>query len=118
MNSVQRGVVKGSNKEGPGGDGRNNGFMPLSGGASPVNPPNMGAGGDRRGGSFPLGGGAPMVKPPDHRFNVDEARMPQPPSAVEPGKGLVPVNPFLPGGSPAQIGMAVSDMAPKGRSGR
>jgi hypothetical protein len=113
MGQVQRGVVKGSNKEGRGGDDRNNGFLPLSGGASTVHGPNQGPGGDKRGGSFPLGGGAPMVKPPDHRFNVGDAQMPQPAATVEPGTGVVPVNPFLPSGVPAGLSMPVADMAPK-----
>jgi hypothetical protein len=38
---------------------------------------------------------SPVVLP-SHRFNVADARMPQPPSAIEPGKGAIPVNPFLP----------------------
>ena len=111
MGNVQRGVVKGSNKEGPAGNGKTNGFLPLSGGASPVNPPNMGPGGDHRSGSFPLSGGAPMAKPPDHRFNVSQAKMPQPPSAVDACKGMIPVNPFLPSGSPAQTSEWSFDVA-------
>jgi hypothetical protein len=35
---------------------------------------------------------SPVVLP-SHRFNVDDARMPQPPAAIEPGKGAVPVDP-------------------------
>ena len=42
----------------PGGDDRNNGFLPLSGGASTVHPANMrDRAGDRRNGSFPLSAG-------------------------------------------------------------
>jgi hypothetical protein len=112
MGMVERGVVRGSNKEGPG-DRRNNGFLPLGGGASTVHPANRaGAGGDRRDGSFPLGGGASPVDPPNaKRFDIGMAKMPQPESAIEPGKGTVPVNPFLPGGSAARS-MPVSDMPP------
>jgi hypothetical protein len=46
-----------------------------------------------------LGGSADLtrqpspVAPTSFRFNVDDARMPQPPSAFEPGKGDVPVDP-------------------------
>jgi hypothetical protein len=112
MGTVQRGVVKGSNKEGKGGDDRANGYLPLGGGGSPISPNEMKDGDRRANGSGSLTGGAPMVKPPDHRFNVSQAQMPQPPSAVEPGKGAIPVNPFLPGGSPAMIGVPVADMAP------
>jgi hypothetical protein len=114
MGQVQRGVVKGSNKEGLGGDGRTNGFMPLSGGASTVQPSNMGMGGDKRSGSFPLSGGTPMVKPPEHRFNVSDVQMPQPASAIEPGKGAIPVNPFLPSGAVARVAGYTADDA-KGR---
>jgi hypothetical protein len=111
MGTVERGVVKGSNKEGPGGDGRNNGFLPLSGGAATVHPANRsGPGGDRRAGSFPLGGGASPVDPPNaKRFDVGMVKMPQPESAIEPGKGAVPVNPFLPGGAAARVAGQVAD---------
>ena len=109
MGSVQRGVVRGSNKEGPGGDGRNNGFLPLGGGAPTVRPANNG---DKRAGSFPLGGGASPINPPNaKRFDVGMVEMPQPASAIEPGKGAIPVNPFLPGGSPAMIGARIADEA-------
>jgi hypothetical protein len=37
---------------------------------------------------------SPMA-PVSHRFNVETARMPQPAAAIEPGKGAVPVNPFV-----------------------
>jgi hypothetical protein len=46
-----------------------------------------------------LGGSADLTRQPSpvvptsFRFNVDDARMPQPPSAFEPGKGDVPVDP-------------------------
>jgi hypothetical protein len=52
-----------------------------------------------------LGGSADLtrqpspVAPTSSRFNVDDARMPQPPSAIEPGKGDVPVNPSVASGS-------------------
>ena len=51
------------------------------------------------------GGSADLTRQPSPvaaascRFNVDNACMPQPPSAFEPGKGDVPVNPFLASGS-------------------
>jgi hypothetical protein len=111
MANVERGVVKGSNREGPGGDGRNNGFLPLGGGAATVRPSNQGPGGDRRGGSFPLGATGERITPPNHKFDVGMVKMPQPESAIEPGKGVVPVNPFLPSGSIAMIGAAISDEA-------
>ena len=115
MGAVQRGVVKGSNEEGRGGDHRANGYLPLGGGAPTVHPANeMGAGGDHRAGSFPLTAGAPMVKPAQHRFNVDEVKMDQPASAIEPGKGAIPVNPFLPGGAVARIsGYEADEARPK-----
>ncbi len=112
MGSVQRGIIRGSNQQGPGGDRRNNGYLPLSGGASTVHPANMpGAAGDCRAGSASLAGGAPAIKPPDHRFNVDQAQMPQPASAMDPGKGQIPVNPFLPSGAVARVAGTVADDA-------
>jgi hypothetical protein len=113
MGQVQRGGVRGSNREGPGGDGRMNGFLPLGGGAPTVHPANvMSAGSDKRNGSFPLGGSASPINPPNaKRFDVGMVQMPQPASAIEPGKGVVPVNPFLPSGSPALIGGQIADEA-------
>jgi hypothetical protein len=46
---------------------------------------------------------ASPVHPPDHRFNVNHAKMPQPPSAIEPGKGAVPVNPWDAAGRPNHV---------------
>ena len=46
MGQVERGVVHGTNVQGPGGNLKNNGFLPLSGGAGTVHPSNMGIGGD------------------------------------------------------------------------
>jgi hypothetical protein len=110
MANVERGVVKGSNQEGAGGDRRNNGFMPLGGGASTVHGSNMPtAGGDRRAGSFPLGATGAAITPPNHRFDVGMVKMPQPESAIEPGKGTVPVNPFLPSGATARLAGQVAD---------
>jgi hypothetical protein len=107
---VQRGVVRGSNEQSPAGNKKNNGFLPLSGGAGTVHPSNMGMGGDKRNGNFPLSAGGPMTKPPDHRFNVDQVGMPDQPFPDQPGKGAVPVNPFLPGGAAARS-LPVADEA-------
>ena len=100
--AVQRGVVKGSNMESPAGNMKNNGFLPLGGGAGTVHPSNMGLGGDKRYGSFPLSASGAGITPPNHRFDVGKVDMPDSRSAVEPGKGAVPVNPFLPGGAAAR----------------
>jgi hypothetical protein len=104
------GIIKGSNREGPGGDRRNNGFLPLSGGAPTVHPANRtDTAGDRRNGSFPLGasGGIGVALPNDTTFRAGDKGLSSPhPTAVSPGKGMVPVEP---GGSTA---LKVSDMAP------
>jgi hypothetical protein len=51
--------------------------------------------------SSPLDGSlGPRVMPPNMRFRVGEAKMPQPPSAVEPGQGAIPVEPFGKSGEP------------------
>jgi hypothetical protein len=112
MGTVERGVVRGSNKEGPSGDRRNNGFLPLGGDDATVQPANMGGlGGDRRGGTMPLGGITAQITPVNHRFDVGMVKMPQPDSAIEPGLGTVPVNPFLPGGAAARVTGQVADEA-------
>ena len=96
---VRRGVVAPPNESGPGGNRAQNGYLPLGGSASPVTSAVQG-GEDRRNGSAPPSGMASPVHPPDHRFNVDTAKMPQPPSAIEPGKGAIPVNPWNAAGQP------------------
>jgi hypothetical protein len=118
MGQVERGIVRGSNREGPGGDRRDNGYLPLAGHPSTVHPANMAAGGDRRNGSFPLGAGASSVNPPNaSAFRFSPEQVPNtssgaPGSAVEPGRGTVPVNPFMPSGA-VERSLPVADMAPK-----
>jgi hypothetical protein len=97
------------NQTGPAGTRVNNGFLPLAHEASSVNPPNHGPGGDHKGGSYPLGGMASPVQPPNHKFAVGSSKMPQPPSAVEPGRGAIPVEPFGQSGQP-RLAMSVPDM--------
>jgi hypothetical protein len=112
--TVERGVVRGSNKPTVRGDDRENGFLSLAGGPSAARPSNeSGPRGDRRNGSFPLAEmGSPVSPPNSRRFSVGEGLTPQPASQIEPGKGSVPVNPFLPGGGVARS-LPVSDMPPK-----
>jgi hypothetical protein len=86
-----RGAVKPPNEEGPRGDRRANGYLPLAGGTSECKPPNTTNPGDHRVGSFPLSERTGEVKPPNHRLDVGMAKMPQPGSAAAPGKGAVPV---------------------------
>jgi hypothetical protein len=112
-NMVERDVVKPPNKEDAAGNMKNNGFLSLAGSMGAVKGSNIeGRGGDRRDGSFPLTAGPVMAKPREHRFNVGQVGMPDQPFPAQPGKGTVPVNPFLPGGAAARS-MPVSDMAPK-----
>ena len=97
---VERGVIRPPNKPGAAGNGANNSYLPLSREAGGVKPSNHGADGDRRGGSMPLAAQPSPVRPPNHRFEVGMAKMPQPRSAIEPGKGAVPVNPWNDSGQP------------------
>lgn len=46
---------------------------------------------------------------PTNRFAVADSKMPQPPSAVAPGKGAVPVNPWDTNGRPAQAATEPDD---------
>ena len=113
MGKVERGVVRGSNKEGPGGDLRNNGFLGLAGGASTVHPANRsgpGAATAATARSRSACGASPINPPNNRRFEVGDVEMPQPESAIEPGRGADPVNPFLGSGAAAKA-MPVSDMA-------
>jgi hypothetical protein len=90
---------------------------PQGRGASPVNPPNAGLAGGRPNGSFPQTKQASPVKGSndDLKFKISDAKMPQPPSAIQPGVGMVPVNPFTgPGGMTRQSNQ-VPDRAPKSK---
>jgi hypothetical protein len=114
MPAAERGVVKPPNEgEWKNNDARANGFLPLADHPSDCHPPNYGPGGDRRGGSYSLAGEASTVHPSNRSLGGDrrgfsgDAEMP---AAVEPGKGAVPVNPFLAGGGMARA-MPVADMA-------
>jgi len=117
MPKIERNVVKPPNEDRwKRNDERENGFLSLAGGASPVKPPNQADGGDWRAGSFPLAGMASPVKPPNEAdggdwrgFSSDHEM----PAAVEPGRGAIPVNPFLPGGEAARA-VPMRDSAPKG----
>ncbi len=94
----RRSVVAPPNEAGACGNRANNSYLPLAGAEGPVAP--LHHGGARRNGSAPQGGMASPVCRPDHRFEVDRAKMPQPPSAIEPGKGAIPVNPWDAAGAP------------------
>ena len=97
---AERGVVRPPNQAGAAGSGAKNSYLPLDRKNGCVKPSDYGAGGDRRGGSADLAGQPSPVTPPNHRFDVGMAKMPQPPSAIEPGKGAVPVTPWSPTGQP------------------
>jgi hypothetical protein len=116
MPKVERNVVKPANEPGRRGARAENSFLPLVGGPPAVHPSNeSGAKGDRLGGSANLAERASPVKLPDHRFRLDDAQMPQPGAAVEPGRGAVPVNPFVPGGAGINRAFPVADSAKPAR---
>ena len=96
---AERGVVRPPNKPGAVGNGATNSYQLLVHKAAGVVPSNHGTGGER-GGSADLTRQASPVTPPNHRFDVGMAKMPQPPSAIEPGKGAVPVTPWTDTGQP------------------
>lgn len=80
----------------------------------PFKPPNSGLRGNARGSSSMPPTPGPMASPvqtPDHRFSVGLAKMPQPPAAVEPGKGAVPIEPFTVSGLPNRITVPEPDTA-------
>ena len=84
-----------------------------AGSASPVNPPN---GALRDGDPSSYGGrgytkGPSPINLPDHRFNVSQAKMPQPPAAAQPGQGNIPVDSRV--GMVNGSGMARKDTAKK-----
>lgn len=87
----------------------------------PPDLPHQGARRKDRGPELPLGckpqGPAKRdpspVRLPDHRFSAKDSKMPQPPSAVEPGKGSIPVAPFTVEGSPARAEPDADDVFPR-----
>ncbi len=109
---ASHGVINPPNVQGPAGSKKENSFMPLTPHGSPVNPPNYGQHGDRREGTHELTGHASTMSPPnngDAVFQVGTSKMPQPPSAVSPGKPSIPNMPFAHSGKPAGA-MPVADM--------
>jgi hypothetical protein len=97
MPDSQRSVVKPPNMSGFKGDARTNGFLSLSGAGSPVSAPNLSRflHGDA-GGSADLARRTSPVSPTTSTLvDGDPGYTLQPDSAVEPGKGAVPVNPFV-----------------------
>jgi hypothetical protein len=100
MPDRQRGVVKPPNEGEFKRDRRTNSFLPLSGAGSPVTAPNVSRFVHAEaGGSADLARRASPVVPSNMRLvDGDPGYTSQPNSAVEPGKGAVPVNPFLASG--------------------
>ena len=96
MANVERGVVKPPNQELQG-LAATRSHTPRAGTPASRGPTStLPSGGP--GGSADLTRQPSAVKPVSVRFNVDDAAMPQPRAAIEPGRGAVPVNPFLPSG--------------------
>lgn len=85
-----RGIVRPPNETGPCGNRATNSYLPLSGGPSPQFPESRCAG--LKGTSSSYNPIANPVHIPDCRFHVEEAKMPQPPSAIVPGRGAIPVD--------------------------
>jgi hypothetical protein len=96
------GAVAPPNRPDAAGNRAQNGYLPLVGTRGPVVP--HAPDGHRPEGSTPRMKMPSPVHPPDHRFDVGKAKMPQPPSAIEPGKGAIPVTPWDSDGQPNQAG--------------
>jgi hypothetical protein len=110
MPKVEKGVVKPPN-EMLQGLGQTRSMTPGAG-APATHEPNLSLRSGATGGSGPLTRFASPVSTPDNRFNVDHAKMPQPPSAIEPGTGAVPIYPFNSMGLPNRA-LPESDSAKK-----
>jgi hypothetical protein len=100
MPDVQRGVVKAPNEMLQGLDQRRS--MTPGPGAPATHDPNARLRNGSAGGSANLARSASPVSTPDHRFNVENAKMPQPPSATKVGTGAVPIYPYSSMGIPNQ----------------
>ena len=113
MSNVQRGVIKAPNQTAPGNHVHSS--QNRTSEAPGTHSPN-----DRSkapiGSSSGMGRMASPVNPPNasQRFKVEDAKMPQPPSAVAVGKGDIPVNPFNSKGMPnSSVPMRDSARRPK-----
>jgi hypothetical protein len=112
MPKAERGVVKPPNEEHKG-NRRANGFLSLAPSPSPVTPTNLSRfmHGDA-GGSGSLARQASAIPESNRRFdvnNVENCQVDKFP--VEPGRGAVPVNPFLAGGPGLARAMPIPDDA-------
>ena len=100
-------------------DRRANGYLPLAGAASPVNPPNNGGmlrDGDPGGSASMAKMPSPINPPNNNQFRSGDKGTSGPasanPSAEMPGRGAVPVNPYLVSGG-IRPAMAEADEATK-----
>jgi hypothetical protein len=96
MANVERGVVKPPNQQLQGLAATRSAVPPVA--VPQLRSPNSALQAGDPGGSANLTRHASAVAPINQRFNVDHARMPQPQSAIEPGRGDIPINPFLASG--------------------
>ena len=115
MGQVERGVVKGSNRKAPAATSGTTVFCRSAAGPARFTRPTRrwAATAARARSRWPPA--APASRRPNHKFDVGMVQMPQPASAIEPGKGTVPVNPFLPGGAAAArvAGQVADEAKPK-----
>ncbi len=112
MPKAERGVVKPPNEDYKG-NHRSNGFLPLTSTTSPVTPTNLSRfmHGDA-GGSGSLARQSSEVPETNRRFDVDKVGNSQfNVFPVEPGRGAVPVNPFVPGGPGLSRARPIADEA-------
>ena len=96
------GAVRPPNQTGAVGNRAQNSYLPLCRGSGGFQELQQRVGNDRRNVSAPLETLPSPIHPPKHHFAVDTAKMPQPPSVTELGKGAVPVNPWNNKGLPNQ----------------
>jgi len=97
MPDRERGVLKPPNMSDFKGDCRNNGFLPLSGAKTPVSASNLSRfmHGDAGGSADLARHKSPVVPANAKLVDGDPGYTSQPDSAVEPGRGAIPVNPLL-----------------------
>jgi hypothetical protein len=113
MPDRRRGVVKPPNEGDFKRDRRTNGYLPLSGAEPPVAAPNLSRfmHGDTGGSAVLARQASPVIPANAKLVDGDPGYTSQPDSAVEPGKGAVPVNPFLAKGPAVARTLAVADDA-------
>lgn len=112
-----RGLIVPPNQTIGAGGGASNSYLSLAPHAGAVGPPSFGPTVDHLGGTADYRGPSPPITLPSQRFDAATSAMPQPPCAVEPGEGAVPVELCEVKDRPERFGALLNVSWPSSRPG-